>query len=237
MSCVRLWFQKPISSLRGGVSTTLSPSNHSPSIMIRMYYMLKKKTTYIHLHIVVTMMLLALSKRKRAALEIVFCFTYCKMNQRFILWRLLFCWYWQYDRSIYILNMCVVYIWCSMRLWWLGRISGWLFTLTGQHEHRATWKLPHFLFRLAKAKVFQLLCKRQWRRQLLAGGDHGKCFRKHSSLCFVLQRLKILQHQQETEDFFFLQSKRMALGILEHLAFEALYLRWCCGAFKWRLTG
>lgn len=91
------------------------------------------------------MMLLALSKRKRAALEIVFCFTYCKMNQRFILWRLLFCWYWHYDRSLYILNMCVIYIWCSMWLWWLGRISGWLFMFsrtTRASRHMKATSLP-----------------------------------------------------------------------------------------------
>lgn len=102
-------------------------------------------------------MLLALLRR--TVLEIVFCFTYCKMNQRFILWRLLFCWYIQYDRYIYIEYEFYLYLMQYVNLMMM-RISGWLFTCSWRKvEHRATWKLPHFLFRLAKQMSFCFYAK------------------------------------------------------------------------------
>lgn len=104
-------------------------------------------------------MLLALLKR--TVLEIVFCFTYCKMNQRFILWRLLFCWYTQYDRYIYIEYVCYLYLMQYVNL--MARmISGWLFTFcrkTRASRHMKATSLP---VQTGKAKQ---------QHRLPAGGD------------------------------------------------------------------
>lgn len=80
-------------------------------------------------------MLLALLKR--IVLEMVFCFTYCKMNQRFILWRLLFCWYIQDDKYIYIEYLCVLSIFDAVCKWWWWWFLADCSRLAGKHEQRA----------------------------------------------------------------------------------------------------
>lgn len=129
-------------------------------------------------------MLLALLKR--IVLEIVFCFTYCKMNQRFILWRLLFCWYIQYDRYIYIEYVCYLYL---MQYVNVMMISGWLFMFSRRHEQCAArsdqveLQATSLLIQTFKTNFFQLFmqmsCQQHQRRQLPAAGDYGKCFWKH----------------------------------------------------------
>lgn len=126
-------------------------------------------------------MLLALLKR------IVFCFTYCKMNQRFILWRLLFWWYIQYDRLIqYIEYVCYLYLMQYVNV--MMMISGWLFTFSRQSWATRQMKRPprasgyltsHSTFQNKLLAFMQMYCQQHQRRQLPAAGDYGKSFWKY----------------------------------------------------------
>lgn len=112
-------------------------------------------------------------------LEIAFCFTYCKMNQRFILWRLLFCWYIQYDKYIYIEYLCVLSIFDAVYncdndddFWLIVHVQ---LTSTSKAVPRASGYLtPHSDFQSKFLLAFYAKFCQQYR--LVAGGDCGKLY-------------------------------------------------------------
>lgn len=178
-------------------------------------------------------MLLALLKKN--LLEIMFCFTYCKMNQRFILWRLLFCWYIQYDRYIYIEYVFYLYLMQYVNL--MARtISDWLFTFSCKHEHRATRKLPQFLFRLAELTTFSFYANVSSSEDCQQEGILG-----NGSLWFCVAALTVLYPQcdyetltngQPTARIFtkFFWTRQSVNSVDAHLC-------WCREAFMWCLSG